>query len=134
MLFRSQDGLLLEKAPELSDQTTAQKVAKSAASYLEDLGFDQSELADLWNGGKEISLRDHRLQLLIRDAIRFREAKAAAPAKASKPVPQVVRPGTAQTRGETRAAELQALESKLAKSGSWKDAAALLVQRRALSR
>jgi len=28
---------------------------------LSDLGFDEAELVPLWNGQKELSLRDHRL-------------------------------------------------------------------------
>jgi hypothetical protein len=101
---------------------------------LKDLGFHEGELLALWNGQRGISLRDHRLQLLVRDGIRYREAQQKARLAATKPVPPVQRPGVAQPKGAARDAQLQALTTKLEKTGSLKDAARLLAERRKAAR
>ena len=90
----------------------------------------------LWNGQKELSLRDHRLQLLIRDATLWREAQTKAKAKAAavKPVPPVQRPGAATPRQGTDEARVQHLTQRLEQSGSLRDAAALVRARRAAAR
>ena len=132
---QQQDALLLEKAPELADRAQLAKVADGAMGVLRDLGFNDQELSDLWNGRGAMSLRDHRVQLLIRDGVRYRDAHVAARSAAARPVPSVQRPGVAAPRGAEADARLSALNSKLEQSGSLKDAAALLVaQRHARSR
>jgi type II secretory pathway pseudopilin PulG len=131
---QEQDSLLLERAPELADKTQAAKIADAALTYLKDLGFTDNELAANWNGQDKISLRDHRLQLLIRDGVRYREAQSKVSVKAAKPVPQVQRPGPAPARGAAEAEKVQALTEKLSQSGSLKDAQALLVAKRAARR
>jgi hypothetical protein len=132
---QQQDALLLEKAPELAEKGQMAKVAESAMGVLRDLGFDERELNDMWNGRGALSLRDHRVQLLIRDGVRYRDAHAAARSAAARPVPGVQRPGVAAPRGAEADARISALDSRLEQSGSLKDAAALLVaQRHARSR
>ena len=128
---KREDDLFKEKAPDLADEAKAAQLQKAAVSVLSDLGFEEAELVPLWNGQKELSLRDHRVQLLIRDATLWREAQAKAKAAAAKPVPPVQRPGVSQPAGAAREAQVQALTTKLDKSGSLKDAAALLRARRA---
>jgi hypothetical protein len=132
---QQQDALLLEKAPELADKAQLAKIADGAMGVLKDLGYNDQELSDLWNGRGAMSLRDHRVQLLIRDGVRYRDAQAAARSAAVRPVPSVQRPGAAAPRGAEADVRLSALNSKLEQSGSLKDAAALLVaQRHARSR
>jgi hypothetical protein len=127
---QEQDALFFEKASELADKAQAAKIADSAVSVLKDIGFNDQELADLWNGRRHVSLRDHRLQLLIRDGVRYREAQAAAKAAAAKTVPQVQRPGAALPRNAEADARISALNNKLEQTGSLKDAAALLMAQR----
>lgn len=129
--IRKEDALFLEKAPELSDPKKAAEIGNSAVSMLKDLGFTNAELAELWDGTKEVSIRDHRVQLLIRDGVRYREARAATPAKQAKPVPQVQRPGVAQPRGAADDERVKALETRFTQTGNLKDAAAALAARRA---
>ena len=81
-------------------------------------------------------MRDHRVQLLVRDAILWREAKERAKAAAARPLPPVPRPGASQGNGAAQkgAAQdvlIQNLTRKLEASGSLKDATALLRARRA---
>jgi hypothetical protein len=73
----------------------------------------------------------HRLQLVIHDAILWRDAQQKAKAAATKQVPPVQRPGVSQPRGAARDAQIQNLSKRLETSGSLKDAAALLRARRA---
>ncbi len=110
---KEQDALFAEKAPELADNDARSKAARNAADMLKDIGFSDNELGELWTGQKEMSLRDHRLQLLIRDAVRYREAQAAAKKVTAAPKPPVQRPGVAANRGQSRDAEIQALTKQL---------------------
>jgi hypothetical protein len=131
---KRQDELVKEKAPDLADEAKAAQLQKAAVAVLNDLGFAEAELVPLWHGQKELSLRDHRVQLLIRDATLWHDAQAKAKAAAAKPVPPVQRPGVSQPKGAAQEAQVQALTTKLEKTGSLKDAAALLRARRSAAR
>ena len=106
---RREDDLFKEKVPDMADEAKAAALQTAAMSVLNDLGFEEAELVQSWNGQKELSLRDHRVQLLIRDATLWREAQAKAKAAAAKPVPPVQRPGVSQPRGAAQEAQVQAL-------------------------
>ena len=131
---KRQDDLFKERVPDMADDTKAAELQRQALAVLSDLGFDEAELVPLWNGQKELSLRDHRLQLLIRDATLWREAEKKAKAAATKPVPPVQRPGAATARQGTDEARVQHLTHRLEQTGSLRDAAALLRARRAAAR
>jgi hypothetical protein len=127
-----EDDLFKEKAPDMADAAKAAELQSKALKVLHELGFDEEkELVPKWNGQKELSLRDHRLQLLIRDATLWREAQAKAKAAATKPVPPVQRPGAASARQGTDEARVQHLTQRLEQTGSLRDAAALVRARRA---
>jgi hypothetical protein len=128
---RREDSLFAEKVTDMADADKASRLQKQALNVLTDLGFSEQELARSWNGQGDLSLRDHRVQLLVRDAILWRDAQAKAKAAATKPVPPVVRPGAATARPAAREQELQSLSKRLDQTGSLKDAAALLRARRA---
>jgi len=123
-----QDAAFIERAPEMADPEKATKIAKASYDMLKDVGYQESELANLWNGNE--TFRDYRMQLILRDAARYRDAQKSAPAKQSKPVPPVQRPGTSQPKASTDDARIKALESKLEKSGDMKDAVALMLAKR----
>jgi hypothetical protein len=125
-----QDALFLEKAPEFADKDKAAKAHESASELLHGLGFKDNELAELWHGKKDLSLRDHRVQLLLRDGVRYREAQAKAKVAQAKPVPQVQRPGTARPSTADADARVQALDQRLTQSGNLRDAAKLLLEQR----
>ena len=95
---KSEDNLFVEKVPEMSDPAKSEKLQKAAVNVLKDLGFSDQELGASWNGSGNISLRDHRMQLLIRDATLWREGQAKAKTVAARPVPPVQSPGVASTR------------------------------------
>jgi hypothetical protein len=128
---KRQDDLFKEKVPDMVDEAKAAELQRRALAVLGDLGFSEAELVPLWNGHKELSLRDHRLQLLIRDATLWREAEKKAKAAAVKPVPPVQRPGAATPRQGTDEARVQHLTQRLEQTGALRDAAALVRARRA---
>lgn len=125
-----QDRLFVERAPELADKAKAAKIAEAAKSVLSDIGFSDQELAQAWNGEASVSLRDARVQLLILDAVKYREAKSAKPEP--KPVMQVQRPGVAEPRNAVAA--VQNLSRKLEQTGRLEDALAVVQARRAARR
>jgi hypothetical protein len=128
---KREDDLFKEKVPDMTDADKAVKLQNAALQALSDLGFAEAELAASWQGQKDLSLRDHRVQLLIRDAVLWREAQAKAKAAAVKPVPPVQRPGAARPAGAERAQRLESLSKRLESTGNLRDAAALLRARRA---
>jgi len=128
-----EDSLFAEKVPEIADPEKGPKLRDAAVSVLRDLGFSNDELTKAWNGQEKLSLRDHRFQQILVDAVKYREAKTKAKTQ-PKPVPPVAqRPGV--SRGPNVAAEeaVKALEQKLDKTGSAKDAARLLIARRKMA-
>lgn len=127
---KEQDALFAEKAPDLADKGKASAAATAAGKMLNDLGFTDEELGALYFNGGAISFRDHRMQLLIRDALRFREAQSHVKTAAKRPVPQVQRPGVAEPRGLDNEGRIKDLSNRLNQSGSARDAAALLVAQR----
>ncbi len=133
--FMSREAeLFAEKVPEIADPAQKSKLQEAAVTTLKEVGFSDQELGRLWRGEAEISLHDHRLQLLVRDGIRFREAQTKAKDATAKPVPPVQRPGASQPRGAAQNAVVQGLTAQLEKTGSLKDAARLLVERRKAAR
>ncbi len=131
---KDEDSRFLEAAPEMQDEVRASAVRNRSVSLLRDIGFSEEDLSKLWNGEVSLSLRDHRAQLLIRDAVRYREAQSAARSKTVKPVPTVQRPGSPAARVPETTIQDRRLNARLDQTGSWKDAAELLVARRAARR
>jgi len=129
-----QDALFAEKAPELAEPDAKHKAAQSATAMLKDLGFSDAELGAMWGGQGEVSLRDHRVQLLLRDAVRYRDAQAAAKSAQHKPVPHVQRPGPAPARTADGDGRVKDLTERLNRTGTLRDAAALLAAQRAARR
>ena len=131
---RREDDLFKEKVPDMADPKKTAALQTACLNVLRELGFQETELAQSWHGERDLSLRDHRVQLLIRDATLWRDAQAKAKAAATRPVPPVQRPGVAQPKGAAQDAAIQHLTQKLDKTGNLKDAAALLRARRAGTR
>jgi len=127
----NEDKKIAERIPELADPVQRTKVQESALSYLKDTGFTESELGSAWNGQASLSLRDHRVQSMIRDAVKYREGQESAKkAITAKPLPPVQRPGVAPPRGAAADQNIQTLSKKLESSGKVDDAVALVLARR----
>jgi hypothetical protein len=108
---------LAEKVPEIADKAQRDKLFTAGRELMRDVGFTDQEISQLANGESSISIHDHRLHLLIRDGVRYREAQAQMKTKVEqkKPVPPVQRPGAAPEKGAQRAAELKTLETNLSR-------------------
>jgi hypothetical protein len=130
---QTEDKKFADKVPELADPAQKTKLQEAALGALKDVGFSESELGAAWNGQASLSLRDHRVQLLIRDAVRFREAQEKLKTVTAKPVPPVQRPGVAPPKGAAESQNLKALSNKLDQTGNAKDAARLIAERRRAS-
>jgi hypothetical protein len=130
---KREDDFFKEKVPDMADDKKAAELQTRCLATLTGLGFAEAELAHSWNGAKDLSLRDHRVQLLIRDATLWREAQAKAKAAQAKPVPPVQRPGVAQPKGAAQHAQIENLAQQLDKSSGVKalrTAAKLVAARR----
>src|SRR5262245_8370088 len=130
---RREDDLFKEKVPDMADDKKAAELQTRCLATLTGLGFAEADLARSWNGQGDLSLRDHRVQLLIRDATLWREAQAKAKAAQAKPVPPVQRPGVAQPKGAAQHAQIENLAHQLDKSSGVKalrTAAKLVAARR----
>jgi hypothetical protein len=127
-------ALLLEKIPEMADPAQGARLHVAAVGVLHELGFSDQELAEMVQGRRDLSVHDHRLHLLIRDGVRFRDAQKAARQASTKPVPPVQRPGVAQPRGAAQDAVVQNLTKRLDQTGNLKDAARLIAERRKAAR
>jgi hypothetical protein len=110
---KRQDELFREKVPDIADVKKATELQGAVMNVLRDVGFDETELAASWQGLRDLSLRDHRVQLLVRDATLWREAQQKARAAAARPVPPVQRPGVSQPRGAAQDAVIQNLNKQL---------------------
>ena len=132
---QNEDNLFAAQATEMNDPVQAKEIATKAVETLRDTGFSDDDLNKLWSGQASVSLRDHRMQLLIRDAARYRAAKAGVPAKrAALPPSKTLRPGTPAERASDAQVNLESLTKNLEASGKWKDGAELLLARRAARR
>ena len=127
---RDEDARFLEKAPEFTDLKVMAEATQAAGELLKGMGFTDAELGLLWNGQAAISLRDHRMQLLLRDGVKYRGAQAKAKAAQQRPVPNVQRPGPAPARDADADDKVRNLNDRLTTSGTLRDAAALLVAQR----
>jgi hypothetical protein len=130
-----QDALLQEKInvelaalqaawPELADESKGQAEKSGLIDFLKRRGFSEDEIANS---------SDHRVFLLARDAMRHESTAQASDAtrkKVLKIAKRVVRPGSKQSRQEQAAESIKPLRDRLRKSGSTKDAAALISELR----
>jgi len=136
---KAEDGRFAEQAPEMANPAEAQKITQSAVTALRDVGFSDDDLNKLWSGQASVSLRDHRIQLIIRDAARYRDAKAGAPTrKAALPASKTLRPGTPAERATEAQQSLDNLSKRLDSHDSGlkgvMNATELLLARRAARR
>lgn len=118
---KEQLRLLNEKIPDLKDPEKAVKAQKATVELLKDIGLSDAEMQDILTGQRGISLHDHRAQLLIWEALQYRQAKAQAKAVAPKPLPPVQRPGTATSRSDVNQTAIANLSNRLERATSTAD-------------
>jgi hypothetical protein len=121
--FRNEETQrFLEKAPEFSDPVKAPKYQAQARDYLlKEIGVPEAKLAAMYNGQASFSIHDHQFQLIVRDALKYREAKTAVTNKKPAPKPSsppAQKPGVSVSQGEVRSAQVDVLNKNLDKTGS----------------
>jgi hypothetical protein len=116
--IQEENARAAEFIPELADKDKGQALVQRVASeLLPELGFKDSELADLAAGKSKLSIYDHRIQRLLADSLKLRDIQKAKTAVAAKPLPPVVKPGTARPAGSAVSEQVQALTRKLEQTG-----------------
>ena len=133
-LMRREQSALAEKVPEFADPVQRSRLEHAAVGMMDGFRFSDQELAELYAGHRDSNLHHHRLQLIIRDGVRFRDAQKAAKLASTKPVPPVQLLGVAQPRGAAQDAVVQNLTKRLDQTGNLKDAARLIAERRKAAR
>ncbi len=132
---QEQTAKLIELLPEMSDPKKANELRTRAVNMLTDDYELKTDQLSRWmqdDIGHEI-LSNAGIQKLIADGLKLRDIQNAPKAVAAKPVPPVQRPGVARPVGAADSEKIQALEERLTRTGSIKDAEALLNARLAVA-
>lgn len=123
-----QDKLFVEKAPEYADEKTASKARQDTLKYLTEVrDIPEAQIPELWNNPL---FRDAKMQLIVRDAVKWHNAQEAAKKAAKQSVPPVQRPGTAKTTSVGQA-EVEAAQARFDKLPNLANASALREAKRA---
>lgn len=121
--LQEQQRLLVERIPELADETKAPKVRAAIRETGAAYGYSDEELS---------SVMDARAVEVLHDAMKYRQmqqGKAKVQEKAKKARP-VVKPGAKQTEAVGKKKAEQQARARMRKTGSIDDVANFLIQRK----
>ena len=121
-LRQAETERLFEAVPEWRDHAKFVEASKELVERGAEYGFAAEEIA---------GISDHRLALVLKDAIAYRKLKSAQ-AEVTKKVaaaPVALKPGAKPNANTAQLAERQKLEAQLKKTGSREVAAKLLMMR-----
>ena len=108
------DGVLV---PNTADHVTVSNLVVSGNSgngvYVQGAAAKVVSSTVAGNGQTGISLRDHRAQMLIRDATLYREQQARAKLVRQTPAPPVQKPGVARSAASVNETEIKNLTKEL---------------------
>lgn len=117
---KEQAKILVSKMPEFADQTKAKKLATGMTETLYSYGFNAQEIKDVF---------DHRIVMLVNDAMNYRNMQKVKPNLAKK----ITKPGKVFSSGVKQSKSDISLKarkdrlSRLKKSGSMKDATSVFL-------
>lgn len=116
-LLKAETALLLEAVPEWSNPEVAKAEQEALVGHLTSRGFSPEDV---------MGASDHRLILLARDAMKYRESQATANAAAKKvaKVPKVLKPGAPKSEAQVNQAQEAALRKRIRAGGKTDDAIA----------
>ena len=114
-ILSEQQKLLVSKIPEFSDSDKANKLKSDMRSYLQSYGFKDQEIGQIY---------DHRIVMLVNDAIKYRNMQKAKPNLASKIAKpgKVLSSGVKKTKADENFAKRREKLNRLKKTGSIHDA------------
>jgi len=118
--LKDQQNKLVSKMPEFNDPTKASQLKSSMKSTLNFYGFNDQEVAQVY---------DHRIVMLVNDAMKYRNLQKAKPniaKKISKPG-KVFSSGVKQSKDDLNSKSRKEKLSRLRKSGSVKDAQSIFL-------
>jgi hypothetical protein len=118
--LQDQQRKLVQKMPEFSNPEKANQLRASMNNTLQSYGFNDQEIAQVY---------DHRIVMLVNDAMKFRNMQKAKPnmaKKISKPG-KVFSSGVKQSKADINLKTRKDKLSRLRKSGSTKDAASIFL-------
>ena len=118
--LKDQQTKLVTKMPEFNDPEKASQLKTSMKTTLNSYGFNDQEIAQVY---------DHRIVMLVNDAMKFRNLQKAKPniaKKITKPG-KVFTSGVKQTKSDINLKARKEKLSRLKKSGSVKDATSIFL-------
>ena len=118
--LQDQQTKLMAKMPEFSDPQKASQLKSSMKTTLSNYGFNNQEIAQVY---------DHRIVMLVNDAMKYRNLQKAKPniaKKISKPG-RVFSSGVKQSTNDINSKARKEKLSRLKKSGSVKDATSIFL-------
>ena len=118
--LQDQQTKLMAKMPEFSDPQKASQLKSSMKTTLSNYGFNNQEIAQVY---------DHRIVMLVNDAMKYRNLQKAKPniaKKISKPG-RVFSSGVKQNTNDINSKARKEKLSRLKKSGSVKDATSIFL-------
>lgn len=115
--FETEERRFIEKVPEWGKAESRTAMAAEFKGYLSELGFNEQEMG---------ALRDHRLMMMLRDAVSYRKSSAKLPElkKAKVRVPRRLKSSAPVSKKATDNRRKASALNRLRESGSDRDAAA----------
>lgn len=115
-----QQRILVNKLPEFADAEKAAKLKTDMRSYLQSYGFKDQEIGQIY---------DHRIVMLVNDAMKYRSMQKLKPNLASKMAKpgKVLSSGVKKTKADVNFAQKREKLGRLKKSGSIKDAQSIFL-------
>jgi hypothetical protein len=112
---KQQDELFSKAAPEMRDTRQAYELREAVRKSLRDVGFNDAELQEAWDGHSGVPLRDARVQQVLRKAALYDRMHANAKNIANNRagIPPVQQPGTYRPAGAGAEENVRALERQL---------------------
>ena len=114
-IVSEQQKLLVSKLPEFSDPNKASEIKSNMRSYLQSYGFKDQEIGQIF---------DHRIVMLVNDAMKYRNFQKAKPNLASKMQKpgKMLSSGVKKTKSDENFAKRREKLNRLKKTGSIHDA------------
>jgi len=119
-MIEEQQKILNEKLPEFSDPTKNRQLKSDMRSYLQSYGFKDQEIGQIY---------DHRIVMLVNDAMKYRNMQNVKPKLASKIAKpgKVLSSGVKKTKSDENTARRREKLGRLKKSGSIHDAQSIFL-------
>lgn len=119
-MIGEQQRILNEKLPEFSDPTKNRQLKSDMRSYLQSYGFKDQEIGQIY---------DHRIVMLVNDAMKYRNMQNVKPKLASKIAKpgKVLSSGVKKTKSDENFAKRREKLGRLKKSGSIQDAQSIFL-------